>query len=142
MTDREKRELLLQDLSARVPFGVIAKCGQDKDPVTIKLVDFEDEQVCTSHYLCWDSIDIIKPYLRPLSSMTEEERKEMSAAIQRDRVEPYGEIKSSGVDNLLLCTARQATNLIVWFNMKHFDYRGLIEKGLAIAVTEENNPYK
>jgi hypothetical protein len=29
-----------------------------------------------------------------------------------------------------------------WLNSKHFDYRGLILKGLAIAVTDENNPYK
>jgi hypothetical protein len=29
-----------------------------------------------------------------------------------------------------------------WLNERHFDYRGLIEKGLAIEVTEENNPYK
>ena len=28
-----------------------------------------------------------------------------------------------------------------WLNSKHFDYRGLILKGLAIAVTEDNNPY-
>jgi hypothetical protein len=28
-----------------------------------------------------------------------------------------------------------------WLNAHHFDYRGLIEKGLAIEVTEENNPY-
>lgn len=31
---------------------------------------------------------------------------------------------------------------IDWLNAHHFDYRGLIEKGLAIAVAEENNPYK
>lgn len=29
-----------------------------------------------------------------------------------------------------------------WLNAHHFDYRGLIEKDLAIEVTEENNPYK
>jgi hypothetical protein len=32
--------------------------------------------------------------------------------------------------------------LLDWLNARHFDYRGLIEKGLSIAVTEENNPYK
>jgi hypothetical protein len=31
---------------------------------------------------------------------------------------------------------------IDWLNANHFDYRGLIEKGLAIEVTKENNPYK
>ena len=34
------------------------------------------------------------------------------------------------------------TSSLDWLNAHHFDYRGLIEKGLAIAVTKENNPYK
>ena len=62
---------------------------------------------------------IVKPYLRPMSSMTEEERNE--------------QYKYSAFNNI---------EYFDWLNAHHFDYRGLIEKGLAIAVTEENNPYK
>ena len=60
-----------------------------------------------------------KPYLRPMDSMTEEE---------------YAEF---GYDTL-----RYTIQDIDWLNAHHFDYRGLIEKGLAIEVTKENNPYK
>ena len=66
------------------------------------------------------SCDDFKPYLRPMSSMTEEEKKESGELYK----------KNTGMwDDL------------DWLNAHHFDYRGLIDKGLAIAVTEENNPY-
>lgn len=66
----------------------------------------------------------MQTYLRPMSSMTEEEEKE------------FQEIKLSyhfDEDSYILFD---------WLNKKMFDYRGLIPMGLAIEVTEENNPYK
>jgi len=60
----------------------------------------------------------IKPYLRPMSSMTEEEEDELCELF-----------------TLSDCSA------IDWLNAHHFDYRGLIQKGLALS-TEEFNPYK
>lgn len=59
----------------------------------------------------------IKPYLRPLSSMTEEEKEEYQAFFNYDGVE-YPE------------------EYIDWLNAHHFDYRGLIEKGLALEAHE------
>ena len=88
-----------------------------------------------------DMVQDIKPYLRSLESMTMEERKEMEEAINKDRISPLGEIKMSGVDNLLLCTVRQATNLTRWLKQKHFNYLG-VPKRLFIEVTPQNNPYK
>ena len=64
--------------------------------------------------------EYIKPYLRPMSSMTDEENKKLDEIWIKHTIE-------EGADYL---------------NSIHVDYRGLIEKGLAIAVTEENNPYK
>ena len=128
MKTKEEKSLLHNDLCARLPHKV--KCIVDGlDDCTLMPSDIEEERE-------------IKPYLRPMSSMTEEERKEIGEAIKKDRISPYGEIKLSGVDNLLLAAVNGATNLIDWLNAHHFDYRGLIERGLAIAVTKENNPYK
>lgn len=71
----------------------------------------------------------VLPYLRPMSSMTEEEKIEsLNFAWEDD----YGRLASYN-ENI--------PKYIDWLNAHHFDYRGLIEKGLAIAVTEENNPY-
>ena len=139
---QEQKELLLKDLCARLSYYPKIKIdwedigGFGTFDETLWTIDAEEYLVNDRH------IEDIKPYLRPMSSMTEEDRAEMGKAIQKDRIEPYGEIKSSGVDNLLLCSCRQSTNFNDWLNAHHFDYRGLIEKGLAIEVTKENNPYK
>lgn len=152
---QEEKQLLLQDLCARLPYGVI--------------VDYKENEFETPHWKIttiypetldgWIGYDKrvgagsesgsrpfkigeVKPYLRPMSSMTEEERKEIGILIREKRPNPYGIINNEGVDNLLLSVSVTSTVLIDWLLSKHFDVRGLIPKGLAIEVTEENNPYK
>jgi hypothetical protein len=72
--------------------------------------------------------EFIKPYLRPMSSMTEEEYKEFS-------------VLAVGT-HLFKGPLIPSYDTLDWLNKHHFDYRGLIKKGLAIGVTKENNPYK
>ena len=124
----EDKELLLKDLCARLPYGVI--CNDNRHGsgrVTyIDIIPDDIEQKNSKvvvYYFDFDECGELKnckPYLRPMSSMTEEERQE------------YG---------LVLC-GELSINQYDWLNAHHFDYRGLIEKGLAIKVTENNNPYK
>ena len=93
-----------------------------------------------------DDVSKIKPYLRPMSSMTEEEF---------DKLKEYGRLK---YDNLDLVSFQNGTYKMLdfylngvpsgavirvfdWLNKYHFDYRDLIQMGLAIAVTKENNAY-
>lgn len=117
--NQEDKKLLLIVLSTMLPYAT---------KVFYEYVDDLDKKTygysLTLNTWCIDELisekAIVKPYLRPMSSMTEEERKE------------YWDITS--VSNH--CAA------IDWLNKHYFDYRGLIEKGLAIKVTEENNPYK
>ena len=126
MTEQEKSILLLQDICERLPHGIFVKENRislDNGPV-IYTVDYHPH------------IHDCKPYLRPMSSLTKEERIEIGKAIQKDRINPSGEINAEGSDNLLLCTVRQSTNLLHWLNAHYFDYRGLIEKGLAIEAPE------
>lgn len=73
----------------------------------------------------------IKPYLRPMSSMTEEEKEERASIVM---VVYNGEVIDDDFINIV--------HYMDWLNAHHFDFRNLIERGLAIAVTEENNPYK
>ena len=109
----EDKQLLLKDLCARLPYGVILECCE--------LVG-EELRTMTKEGLINDDYDIdeVKPMLFPLSSMTKEQRKYIR-------------------DNY---TFGATYELFDWFDQNHFDYRGLIEKGLAIEVTKENNPYK
>ena len=122
----EEKELLLKDLCARLPYNVIC----DRLGSAYQLVDIDIKRglvylLRDESYVPYSIIrgDIVKPYLRPMSGMTEEEKKEYQAFFNYDGIE-YPE------------------EYIDWLNAHHFDYRGLIPKGLAIAVTEENNPYK
>lgn len=117
---QEEKDLLLKDLCARLPYGVIMtnkKLRETHYPLNSNdLYDamFDDN---------WDDV----PYLRLKSSMTEEEQEEWFA-VSNDG--------GWGVSESLIAEC------VDWLNEHHFDYRGLIEKGLAVEVTEENNPYK
>lgn len=147
----EEKDLLLKDLSARLPYGVkialknngsyhhdnVAKKGD----ITIdKLKGFTGSyfNIYHSNPLDWDwyddDIDIedIKPYLFPLSSMTEEHKENLDKYIQEDAKEAIEAIRNN--DKMFHAPWRA----IDWLNVHHFDYRGLIEKGLAIDATNKN----
>lgn len=124
MTQANK-ELILKDLCGRLPYGVKVQ-HQHEDYLneiqTIERISRRYGEIETESVLGF--VDDFKPYLRPMSSMTEEERKEYNLTKALSIVD-YPTLKSFD-----------------WLNAHHFDYRGLIPKGLAIEVTEENNPYK
>lgn len=126
---KEDKNLLLKDLCARLPYGV--KC-QFED--TIRITDGESSPFY-DYVLSARHLDLfinnknfyIKPYLRPMSSMTYEEKVEYLNICGNEMDNPLSSPRYSGIDYL---------------NSIHVDYRGLIPKGLAIEVTESNNPYK
>ena len=125
MTQADKK-LLLKDLCARLPYGVV--CDIYNDTCTIK----EKLLIGGLSHFCDDTI-AVRPYLRPMSSMTKDEQKEF---VEFHCVTLCPIIMDSCL------TIENEGNMFDWLNAHHFDYRGLIEKGLAIEVTEENNPYK
>lgn len=106
MTKEEKQLLLLKDLCARLPYGVRVKLNGRR----------EKSNQLTINWLYTYSrhIEDIKPYLRPMSSMTDKEKDEYDRLVMRNA--------SWVVDD--------------WLNSHHLDYRGLIPKGLALEATE------
>lgn len=115
MTQEARRELLLKDLCARLPYGVII---QIKDWTVL------DAELKIGHINRLQINDVeLKPYLFPLSSMTEEQSKEYHELIG-------GMFGTSALINFEI--------LEDFFHKNHFDYRGLIEKGLAIDATNLN----
>lgn len=123
MTEEEKQQqLLLADICARLPYGLKVKCGNIVTKEICELVGINAEissvsikDIWAKYYL--ENVASIKPYLRPLDSMTEEEK-----------------------SVLLLCNAfiepRSTEYKVNFYNQHHLDYRDLIEKGLAIKALD------
>ena len=148
---QENKELLLKDLCARLPYEVIGKCeidasydtsfntifqthkfdavvyGLKEDLLLVTpLIEDMDEQEFANEEVA-DGVDILDftPYLFPLSCMTDEQKmflKQQNWCIA---------ISTSG-------TVETTIEGIDWLNKNHFDYRGIIEKGLAIDATGLN----
>lgn len=153
----EQKDLLLKDLCARLPYGVkialknngayhhenIAK----KSDVTIEILKgFNGNYFSIRHTnpLDWDwyddDIDIedIKPYLFPLSSMTEEQYNEMQTISGKDCME-HMEIEKEWRNNSPFTHLPLYQHRVIeFFHKYHFDYRGLIPMGLAIDATGKN----
>lgn len=137
---KEEKQLLLKDICARLPYGVMVHATIDGDNA---LLGVYNDRVFTA---CEDPgkhndypSDCIKPYLRPLSSMTEEEGKELEhifceidAPCWVDTT--YGCVTFASDNDFI--SAEIAEVYTDWLNKKMFDYRGLIEKGLAIEAPE------
>lgn len=116
---QEEKDLLFKDLCARLPYGV--KCYK-----STYRTDLPEEIVCVvnnSNHNCVQlgtylyKLEHIKPYLFPMSSMTGEQEREY-------------------LDTC--CTYYWTDETFDWFNKNHFDYRHLIEKGLALDATGLN----
>jgi len=124
--NKEDKELLLQDLCARLPYGVKVKFAiptllvsvrNDRDGIKVITESTYSEHIY--------NIEDIKPYLRPMSSMTEEEKNEYLNTFKKSIIgtdEEDGRVWT--VDS------------IDWLNAHHFDYCLLIERGLALKAPE------
>lgn len=138
---QEEKQLLLKDLCARLPYGVIVRHECEDDGI----IHYTDAPLVRDNKDGWDIITTLsygivkyrmKPYLRPMSSMTKEERKEYKNLFEYEEREYnqgccfFDEYKIDIDDEYRL------TTVIDWLDVHHFDYRGLIEKGLALEAPE------
>ena len=132
----EDKELLMRDLCARLPYGV-------KVSVSYGFGQPEIKKLCVVHIsqLMGNSCTI-KPYLRPLSNMTEEERKELIRLFGLNHAIVPGADGMSwyhfpdlGIESVEFIFG-DIHKLLDWLNAHHFDYRGLIKMGLALEAPE------
>lgn len=124
-----EKQILLVDLCARLPYGVKVSCLGDfnHDWYNLELVDIKDNEVyistCEPYYSNkYTDIESIRPYLFPLSSMNLDQRVEYSRTLV--------------IFDKSHCSQTHET--YDWLNKNHFDFRGLIEKGLALDATGLN----
>ena len=127
---QEEKQLLLKDLCARIPYGVIVELRGTYEDGEKYIRDAEFDGPMLS-YLYYDETSI-KPYLRPMSSMTEEEKKEYSNAHVLDNCDELANIQKYGNKYIQLARTHAHDYLV----SHQFDYRGLIEMGLALEAPE------
>ena len=123
---QEEKQLLLKDICARSLYGVKIQIGSYSDYklIGVVLADKKPVKVELEGQIIDISVENIKPHLRPMSSMTEEEKLKYITLTHYntdDDGKPYRELTIESID---------------WLNTHHFDYRGLIEKGLALEDKE------
>lgn len=122
--EKENKELLLKDLCARLPYGVKVEhlLHAPNNPSDLFAIDVDKQVLYCDHKGReeWYKVEFVKPYLRPMSSMTDEEKVEYLNTCGNEMENPLASPRYSGIDYL---------------NSIHVDYRGLIEKNLALDCT-------
>ena len=152
---QEQKELLLKDICARLPYGVKAyvknwsKLDQ-KYYENVYVVESAfpslneihvQTKLCSLDVLLGYNDYVIKPYLFPLSSMTEEQKYDFYCRFIENDCD-FDDFKDFYLDNgmwhKMLTSIDDIEEIIDWFHKKHIDYRGLIPMGLAIDATDKN----
>lgn len=128
--NQEEKKLLLIDLCARLPYDNTYVQYTGDVPTGLGAVKLNHEIIKIIETLPEELNITVKPYLRPMSSMTEEEGKEYRMFIDYS----YNDFTSESTPCVYV---DKIENYINWLNAHHFDYRGLIEKGLAIDSTNK-----
>ena len=149
---QEEKDLVLKDLCARLTNGVICSIYREDDEgfgwrdaeckgyfQTNHSYEFYFEDV-----IAVDNIENIKPYLRPMSSMTNEEDEWLNDRINFSRDDEVDKIRQKwGIvmleiyNNSGRYVFSNFTEILDWLNAHHFDYRGLIGMGLALEAPED-----
>ena len=118
---QEEKQLLLKDLCARIlyrPKGVKLNKFGDKD-ITVtgytgRFVETVDDEI---------EVERVRLYLRPMSSMTEEEKLKL-------------EDMEFEIAHLKFTTYAHECMILDYLYSRHLDVRGLIPMGLALEAPE------
>ena len=143
---QEDKELLLVDLCGRLPYGVKVSIEYSKDKYTriydLREIDNDTTSELRQRVTVWNygiyssviSYPLIdcRPYLRPMSSMTEEEKEELRQEQIKDE-QLFADCIKNHPEMRGLIIPHFAAD---WCDKNMFDYRGLISKGLALEAPE------
>ena len=136
---QEDKQLLFNDLCVKLPYDVIVNIEYSKEhgsSYRLRVCNEGDLKLNVDLLGLFMQEEIyLKPYLRPMSSMTEEERYEFQE-ILGDDIEFYDDILSIIDSSRKRFSLLELQTIFNWIDSRHFDYRGLIEKGLALQALE------
>ena len=143
---QEDKELLIKDLCARLPYSVKYSCNDIKNVWKLKTIFTRSD----NSIFCdgCNALELCKPYLFPLSSMTEEQEEELITITNGKFRYMWGDINNAiprkntsewGTDENAYINSIKVINILyTWLLKNHFDINGLIPMGLAIDCTNLN----
>mgnify|MGYP003301735205 CR=1 FL=1 len=157
---QEEKQLLLKDLCARLPYGVIINCidpnFSGSTDEKLYSINWLEQTVISGEWTNEYNIDNIKPYLRPMESMTDEDMEDYARyEFKEDHIWEIVGFRRTGKGfininciNKINGTSQWIFQVnrkrplenykgIDWLNKKMFDYRGLIPMGLALPAPKE-----
>lgn len=134
--NKKDKELLITDLCARIPHGVMVQEKREQCAVSIPILD------CGVFYILAHP-DKVRPYLRPISAMTDKEMDKLFDILHVNKEgngEDWIKINDATGIKFFLPTGRWAEELAEayrYLDSIHIDYRGLIPKKLAVEAPED-----
>ncbi len=147
---QEDKDLLFKDLCARLPYHIRVKVWLKDGTTEEGTLDLEHNYGDVLRDAFYYNKIVVKPYLRPMSSMTEEEAKELSILcditdvlsikITDEYIDFEVDDGFSSIESKIIWYNDIISSIEIfdWLNKNHFDYRGLIEKSLALDETGLN----
>ena len=130
---------LLNYVCISVPFELIVQY-EGNDYYLDGMTSWNEVQLATMDYISLNYtvlLNDIKPYLRPLSSMTEAENDDLYESGGRACWKNGSEIRLNELSGF-----KETYRSLIWLVRNHFDCFNLINQGLAVGVTKNNNPYE
>ena len=123
---QEQKDLLLKDLCGRLPYKVKAQIPNEYGGYTSAIESIDNDGYVVDFEGIHIEIEFIKPYLFPLTSMSEEQKV------------IYGDLCYAIIHSLAWDMQAALNELVDWLNKNYFDFRGLIPKDLAVDATGLN----
>ena len=123
---QEQKDLLLKDLCGRLPYKVKAQIPNEYGGYTSAIESIDNDGYVVDFEGIHIEIEFIKPYLFPLSSMSDEQKV------------IYGDLCYAIIHSLAWDMQAALNELVDWLNENHFDYNNLIPMDLAIDATGLN----
>lgn len=135
---QEEKELLRKDLCARLHYGVKVhlsrKHNRHEEDIVLNNVTITKDGLVISNIIGYNYLlSEIKPYLRPMLSMTEEENEELYYYYCKEIAD---NLNTPNLTWELRCCISNSFGTD-WLNAHHFDYRGLIPMGLALEASKD-----
>lgn len=129
--DYKEELLFFEDLCGRIPYGLYVSANNKKG-VLLGTIGYKSSVIVgfdVDIKGVYTRLEDIKPYLRKLSSMTDEEKSELQLMGFR--------YENGYIINEDANIESKCSDIIRFLNSKHLDYRGMIDKDLALEATED-----